>query len=204
MAARHRRDVLGEIRDWRTAGQPVAVVSTQLIEAGCGRPAARPGRCDPSRATRRLHTVSETSQNLWWSEQVSRRLFKRGTGGAGPPPTPSHVRAFLDEAGSLPAPPAAQAWKVAPDHVCRTRSEGHRPVLPGRSTASSPRRVLQSAARRTGNSDCSAANKRWAQAVKPGRRLNVSSAGATALPAATRRQRILYWLWLSAQVSPPP
>lgn len=34
MAARHRRDVLGEIRDRLTAGQPVAVVSTQLIEAG--------------------------------------------------------------------------------------------------------------------------------------------------------------------------
>jgi CRISPR-associated endonuclease/helicase Cas3 len=34
MAARHRRDVLGEIRDRLAAGQPVAVVSTQLIEAG--------------------------------------------------------------------------------------------------------------------------------------------------------------------------
>ena len=34
MAARHRRDVLGEIRDRLAAGLPVAVVSTQLIEAG--------------------------------------------------------------------------------------------------------------------------------------------------------------------------
>ena len=34
MAARHRRDVLGQIRDRLAAGQPVAVVSTQLIEAG--------------------------------------------------------------------------------------------------------------------------------------------------------------------------
>ena len=34
MTARHRRDVLGEIRDLLAAGQPVAVVSTQLIEAG--------------------------------------------------------------------------------------------------------------------------------------------------------------------------
>jgi CRISPR-associated endonuclease/helicase Cas3 len=34
MAARHRRDVLGEIRERLAAGNPVAVVSTQLIEAG--------------------------------------------------------------------------------------------------------------------------------------------------------------------------
>jgi len=34
MAAGHRRDVLSEIRDRLAAGQPVAVVSTQLIEAG--------------------------------------------------------------------------------------------------------------------------------------------------------------------------
>ena len=34
MAARHRRDVLGQIRDRLAAGQPAAVVSTQLIEAG--------------------------------------------------------------------------------------------------------------------------------------------------------------------------
>ena len=34
MAARHRRDVLAEIRDRLAAGQPVAVVSTQLIKAG--------------------------------------------------------------------------------------------------------------------------------------------------------------------------
>jgi CRISPR-associated endonuclease/helicase Cas3 len=34
MAARHRRDVLGEIRDRLAAGLPVAAVSTQLIEAG--------------------------------------------------------------------------------------------------------------------------------------------------------------------------
>lgn len=34
MAARHRRNVLAEIRDRLGAGQPVAVVSTQLIEAG--------------------------------------------------------------------------------------------------------------------------------------------------------------------------
>ncbi len=34
MAARHRRDVLTEIRHRLAAGEPVAVVSTQLIEAG--------------------------------------------------------------------------------------------------------------------------------------------------------------------------
>lgn len=39
------------------------------------------------------HTVSETSQNLRWSEQVSRRLLRRGTGVASHPPTPSHKRA---------------------------------------------------------------------------------------------------------------
>ena len=34
MAARHRRDVLGQVRDRLDSGDPVAVVSTQLIEAG--------------------------------------------------------------------------------------------------------------------------------------------------------------------------
>src|SRR5262249_46785881 len=34
MAARHRRDVLGAVRDRLERGDPVAVVSTQLIEAG--------------------------------------------------------------------------------------------------------------------------------------------------------------------------
>ena len=64
-----------------------------------------------------------------------------------------------------------------------------------RSTASSPCLAPQSAARRTSNSDCSAANKRWAQAAEPGRRLNASSADATASPAATRRRRTSSWLW---------
>ena len=34
MTAQHRREVLGEIRDLLEAGEPVAVVATQLIEAG--------------------------------------------------------------------------------------------------------------------------------------------------------------------------
>jgi CRISPR-associated endonuclease/helicase Cas3 len=34
MAAQHRRDVLGQVRDRLDSGEPVAVVSTQLIEAG--------------------------------------------------------------------------------------------------------------------------------------------------------------------------
>ena len=80
-----------------------------------------------------------------------------------------------------------------PDHVCRTRPEGHPPGParlgwaegsprtgfarlpgPGRPIRQPQHRQLapparsQSAARRTSSSDCSAADERWAQAAEPG------------------------------------
>jgi hypothetical protein len=109
--------------------------------------------------------------------------------------------------------------EVAPDHARRTRPEGHPagPARLGRAKDAARQALLDredpavqirqpqrrqftppwpaAAARWTSTSNCSAANKRRARAVQPGRRWNASCANAAASPAAASRRPTSSRLW---------